>query len=121
MVRDDNAGVMSDGDRCRLIAELEGLPMPPDYSSDPDYSLKAATAFERFPDYAHDLNATMQAARRLPYNINLVVSMRVGATVASVEQIDAPAELLIVHVENNPARAAYLALSDYLATKKESR
>lgn len=89
-----------DAAKCRLIAKFEMPEMEWEHP-DPKY----------LPDYPHDLNATMRAARRLPSPLMLVVNSVGGAHIAygltEVMKFSAG-------VKGDPARAAFEALAAYL-------
>ena len=87
---------MTDNDRCKLIAEFEG---------DPNASHGGTIC-----DYAHDLNATMRAARKLRNHLLIVCGNGVAYISGDGSQQ--------VGCLDDPARAAFLALSSYLENAK---
>jgi hypothetical protein len=93
----------TDAEKCRLIAEFEGI-----------YPNDILTS-----DYPHDLNATMRAARRLQRPMILVVTSEGRAAIVNAnEQFDVRS-IKSIKVDGDPARAAFEALSQYLETAKE--
>ncbi len=96
---------MIDADKCQMMAEWEGLCGCPQLgkitASLPCY----VHDHNKYPDYPHDLNATMRAARKMPENDRVVI-------------IDALEHDLYLN-EGDPARAAFEALSAWLMEQKE--
>jgi hypothetical protein len=92
---------MTDADRCKLIAEFEGI-----------YPNDILTS-----DYPHDLNATMRAARKLPKFIYLEVSSSGRADIKDIASGPNKSELIERAFSTHPidcARAAFFALSAYI-------
>jgi hypothetical protein len=108
---------MTDADRCKLIAEFEGLPFLNPYADYP--TTAAATPNGPFVtiNYPHDLNATMRAARKLPEG-NLLVLICGKVQSESYITIANGLGSGPVVINTNPARAAFLALTGYLAERK---
>ena len=89
----------TDAEKCRLIAAFEGF--------DP---IKGP------PDYWRNLNATMRAARKLPDDYELIVGCGGSADVYRKSNI-----FVSQFVRDDPARAAFEALSAYLESRKVER
>lgn len=102
---------MTDEERSRLIAECENLQPISITTEGPRLNL--------LPDYAHDLNATMRAARRLDEGVLLGVNSA-GVAFVYMEAFPKfiPSEEYHNETPTDPARAAFLALSDYLASRE---
>lgn len=95
---------MSNDDKCRLIAEFErvGMGLIP----------QGAVEGEDPPDYAHDLNATMRAARRLPDHASLIVEASFRGGEAWINDMGGEGK----HIANHaPAQAACDALAEWIS------
>ena len=104
-----------------LIAGFEGYSCNTETGawSDPDGKLAS------LPDYPHDLNATMHAARRLPRGLYLEVQYpfpeREGEEAYAGVRKSGSQYFLIGKRASDPARAAFDALSAYLADQGHGR
>lgn len=90
-------------EKCKMIAEWEGLE-------------HVHHGTFHAPDYAHDLNATMRAARRLPLGaVVFELSLGINEDEVCMAEITTRAGELVVHEEStDPARAAFECLAAYL-------
>jgi len=104
----------TDVGRSRRIAEFEGTAQ--------SWSVRILGGKSeegvKTPDYAHDVNATMRAARRLPtFYALMVVSPGYAYILAPPEpgsHRSKMCRICEVTIDADPARAAFLALSAYL-------
>jgi len=118
---------ISDADKCRVIAEWEGLALIRVVAG----RKTVRWAFENgkpLPDYANDLNATMQAAQKLPGNFRFHVHLFKTKAQAVVDGIPGYAWHIIRKGDpvftadaDTPARAAFEALYSYIVAQKETR
>jgi hypothetical protein len=105
--------MMTDTEKCRMIATFEGIKMG-------EIFLPCSTAFYKpvqldkygntLPDYPHDLNATMRAARKLLPQVSFFVTAAGQAGFADIGRCK---------YDDDPARAAFEALAAYLLCNKK--
>lgn len=109
----ENVGVITDEERCRLIAEFEGH----DFGGVPFCAVCGIRG--GIPHYAHDLNATMRAARRLPEPTIFALHLGLGKQRKTRAEVFSKfgAKVISESEIDDPARAAFLCLSDWIAAQ----
>ena len=100
---------MTDAKKCRMIAEFEGLAVVG--SGPPERLEYVDNGRHPLPDYPHDLNATMRAARKLD-RLALIVDSTGNAFI----QNDMAERGCLQFYPTDSARAAFEALAAYLTT-----
>ena len=101
---------MNDNERCELIAEWADADCQRCGISRSNHNEHSCLAYWA-PDFVSDLTATMRAARKLPLGERLIVTSEGRAYIfIGRERTTKPVE-----IDAGPARAAFLALSDYLS------
>ena len=113
--------------KCRVIAEFEG------FNTEAGHPFKVRFGFpadcvkcslsrtqHEIPDYPHDLNATMRAARRLPSNRTFESVTYRGNTTVYIKDDDT-ADLYAKASNADPARAAFECLYEFVAAQRKEK
>ena len=100
-----------------MIAEFDGWEQDPATKRWKSPSPKIRGTLQYLPDYPHDLNATMRAARKLPKPYQLTVFSD-GTAGVYKEGIYAEDDFVERKSEGDPARAAFEVLAAYLMERK---
>jgi hypothetical protein len=96
---------MTDAEKCRMIAEFEF------------FNPKLPSEGYPVADYPHDLNATMRAARKLPRMFRLEIAVEQSKSWATLTNEEGRTIAYERTIDGDPARAAFKALSSWLAAK----
>lgn len=109
--------------KCRAIAEFEGLELDPDV-----FCIRIRDAqgghhhWASVPDYPHDLNATMRAARRLPEGVDLVVMSHGAAYIDESDDCSTGmTQSRIAFLDSDPARAAFECIYECVAAQRKEK